>query len=194
MSLLRKTSTMAIVLAIFMAASPEIGATTDRKKAVTVPASAFNRLHRIETRLSGERFEPVRGSVFLKEYAKLRSRVAILRRNCRKYPKRVRATWYTDSTGYRGDNLAANPLNYAELSSSPGARDFSALGGLPYRTALYFHHRGRTVRGVKLDVGAGGPRYPKVDLWRGPGGLANRLGFSDGYVLITRRPCIGAWR
>ena len=88
--------------------------------------------------------------------------------------QRVLASWFSDKTGYRDNNLNDGGLYYAELSIDYKKRDFRALGGLPYRQKLRIKYKGRTCIALKGDVGSGGPAHPKIDLHIN---LAKRLGF-----------------
>ena len=53
------------------------------------------------------------------------------------------------SLGYRGDNLALLPNSFAELG-------MGRIHGLPYKAKVRFRYHGRTVTGVKRDIGGGG--------------------------------------
>ena len=88
--------------------------------------------------------------------------------------KKVLASWFSDSIGYRDNNLNDGGLYYAELSNDYKKKDFSALGNLPYRHKLKITYKGKSVIATKGDVGAGGPNHPKIDLHKT---LANKLGF-----------------
>jgi hypothetical protein len=85
-------------------------------------------------------------------------------------PRRVViASVFEDPEGYHGDDLTRGPLGFAELSTNPLAPvaklDFRALGGLPYRTHVRITAaNGRQVVAQKLDIGAGGPHHPVIDL------------------------------
>ena len=85
-------------------------------------------------------------------------------------PKRVViASVFDDREGYHGDDLTRGPLGFAELSTNPLAAqadlDFKALGGLPYKTRVRITAAsGRQVVAAKLDIGAGGPHHPLIDL------------------------------
>lgn len=71
--------------------------------------------------------------------------------------KKMGASVFSDAQGYKEDNLHAKWNSYAELSKNPGARDFSAMGGLPYLTPRWVTGpNGRTLKLYKRDVGAGG--------------------------------------
>lgn len=184
----------AAILLVAAIAIPSNGFAIDIQKVSTVPAKSFNHELRTRWQLTGKPVKKLATErVDRAIYQKLRANNLKTKHLCRVHAKRVRATWYDDATGYRGDNLAANPRNFAELSNIPGSGDYSALGGLPYRTELWFHNRAHDAEGEKLDIGAGGSRHPKVDLWRGKHGLANALHFSDGFVRITKSPCRGVF-
>ena len=90
--------------------------------------------------------------------------------------RKVLATYFTDSMGYKGDNLNDGNYWYSELSNNPSALDFSALGGLPHLYRLNISYNGRSGLARKGDVGAGGPNHPKIDLHVT---LANHLGFTS---------------
>lgn len=154
-----------------------------------VPAARYNAVCADIQATTGRQTCSARRSVTHKRLAYRKTQLSAAKHQCYAQSKRVRATRYDDATGYRGDNLADEPLNYAELSKNPSALDFSALGGLPYRAKRWFHYRGHDRAAVKLDVGAGGSRYPDVDLYDGENGLARALHFSDGFVRLTRWPC-----
>ena len=95
----------------------------------------------------------------------------------------VLASVFNDRTGCRNNNLYDGGLYYAELSNNPSAKDFSALGHLPFGHRLKITYRGKSVIATKADVGAGGRNHPKIDLHIN---LANALGFNNGldYVQI----------
>lgn len=57
-----------------------------------------------------------------------------------------------------------NELYYAELSKNPDKKDYSALGNLPVGYKLRITYKGKSVITSKGDVGAGGPKYPKIDI------------------------------
>jgi len=66
--------------------------------------------------------------------------------------KKVLASWFSDSIGYRDNNLNDGGLYYAELSNDYKKKDFSALGNLPYRHKLKITYKGKSViatKGVK---------------------------------------------
>ena len=87
--------------------------------------------------------------------------------------------------GYKGDNLYDGGMYYAELSVNPSNKDFSALGGLPYRQKMRITYKGKSVIAYKADIGAGGRNHPKIDLHIN---LARELGFNNGldYVQIEK--------
>ena len=101
--------------------------------------------------------------------------------------KRVLASWFSDRTGYKGNNLYDGGLYYAELSKDYKRKDFSALGQLPYKAKLKITYNGKSCYAYKGDVGAGGPQHPVIDLHVN---LAKRLGFNRrkgvDYVTIQR--------
>lgn len=190
--------TVAILLAVSVTA-PSIDAATSVEKVSTVTANTFNRELHTRWLLTGKPVKKLASKpVPLPLYTKLRGNNVRTKHLCRKYAKWARATWYEDATGYQGDRLANHPRNFAELSKNPAARDYSALGKLTYKTKLWFHNRvGRRIYsawGKKYDIGAGGRRKPKVDLWRGKNGLANALRFTDGMIRYTHKPCRGAFK
>ena len=88
--------------------------------------------------------------------------------------QRVLASWFSDSIGYRDNNLYDGGLYYAELSVDYKKLDFSALGNLPYRQKLKITYNGKSCIATKGDIGAGGPNHPKIDLHVT---LAKKLGF-----------------
>ena len=101
--------------------------------------------------------------------------------------QRVLASWFSDKTGYRDNNLYDGGYYYAELSKDYKKKDFSALGNLPYRQKLKITYKGKSVIAYKGDVGAGGPSHPKIDLHVN---LANALNFDKNkgldYVTIEK--------
>jgi hypothetical protein len=78
--------------------------------------------------------------------------------------QRVLASCFTDRIGNRDNNLYDGGSYYAELSRNPRRRDYSALGKLPNGHRLRITYKGRSIIASKGDVGAGGPRLPKIDL------------------------------
>ena len=80
--------------------------------------------------------------------------------------EKVLASYFSDKIGYRDNNLYDGNYWYAELSKDPFHKplDFSALGKLPYKYKLDVTYKGKTIRAMKGDVGAGGSHYPKIDL------------------------------
>ena len=88
--------------------------------------------------------------------------------------RKVLASYFTDKIGNRDNNLYDGGYYYAELSNDPKKKDFKALGGLPNGHRLKITYKGKSVIATKGDVGAGGPRLPKIDLHIT---LANALGF-----------------
>jgi hypothetical protein len=76
----------------------------------------------------------------------------------------VLASVFTDRIGCRDNNLNDGGYYYAELSVNPAAKDFRALGGLPFGHRLRISYNGRSIVATKGDVGAGGPSHPKIDI------------------------------
>lgn len=194
-----RISTVAILLAFaFLSAPPSLVNANNDLKVTTVSAKSFNQELRTRRSLTGKPVTRFRSKpVGRTEYQKLVRSNANLRKSCKKHSRRVRATYYggpKDSTsgiiGYRGDNLSVKWNTFAELSN-PGTLDFAALGGLPYRTALWTHYGSRSLKLIKRDIGKGGPRQPKIDLWHT---AANKLKFADGFVHLTKRPCRGVFK
>lgn len=99
----------------------------------------------------------------------------------------------TGTHGYHGDSLIGK-MAFAELSKNPAARDFAALGGLPYKQKAHISYNGRTVDAEKLDVGAGGSdvngHHRSVDLWYQ---LADRLGFKGTGLVNFQTYDQGGW-
>ena len=80
-------------------------------------------------------------------------------------PKRkVLASYFTDSMGNNNNRLDDGGYYYAELSNDYNNPDFKALGGLKNGHALKITYKGKTITATKGDVGAGGPKHPKIDL------------------------------
>lgn len=175
---------VATLLAICTTASAEIS--PQRHNAV---------LKKIEL-ASGKRYQRRSTPVQIGRYKVRVRQLQKLRREC-KANKPVRATYFgsgndDNGIGYRGDILSQTDDSFAELSTNPfGRLDFAALGGLPYKAVRWIHYGHRSARGVKRDIGAGGSRYPKIDLWHT---LAAKLRFSDGLVYVTKRPCRGVFK
>ena len=90
--------------------------------------------------------------------------------------QKVLATYFTDSIGYKEDNLDDWNYWYSELSNNPSALDYSALGDLPYLYPLKITYKGTSAYAKKGNVGAGGPNHPKIDLHIN---LAKRIGFAN---------------
>ena len=88
--------------------------------------------------------------------------------------KKVLASYFSDSTGNRNNNLNDGGYYYAELSNNPAKKDFKALGGLKNGHRLKITYKGKSLIATKGDVGAGGPNHPKIDLHIT---LAKALGF-----------------
>lgn len=65
------------------------------------------------------------------------------------------ASVYSDPQGYKGDMLAQQPNNWAELGVGGGVGN--AFGGLPYKTPIRISYKGKSIRLTKLDIGSGGP-------------------------------------
>ena len=84
------------------------------------------------------------------------------------------ASWFNDKIGNRDNDLYDGGYYYAELSKDYTKRDYSALGGLPNGTKLRITYKGKSCIASKGDVGAGGPRHPKIDLHIN---LAKKIGF-----------------
>ena len=89
-------------------------------------------------------------------------------------PKKVLASFFSDSVGNHKNRLDDGGYYYAELSNDYLNPDFKALGGLKNGHALKITYKGKTVTATKGDVGAGGPKHPKIDLHIN---LARELGF-----------------
>jgi cell wall-associated NlpC family hydrolase len=102
------------------------------------------------------------------------------------------------TVGSSGISLLAEPDSYAELGGLTFATA-TAMGGLPYGTALRITWGGHSVIAYKRDIGLGGAPidgHPRViDLWWE---LASRLGIPyengqwSGLVRIERPPATGA--
>ena len=97
----------------------------------------------------------------------------------------VLASYFSDKTGCKDNDLYDGGLYYAELSLDPAKKDFRALGGLPFGQKLKITYKGKSVIATKGDVGAGGPRLPKIDIHAN---LAKALGFPNSldYVQIEK--------
>ena len=97
----------------------------------------------------------------------------------------VLASYFSDKTGCKDNDLYDGGLYYAELSLDPAKKDFRALGGLPFGQKLKITYKGKSVIATKGDVGAGGPHHPKIDIHEN---LAKALGFEYGldYVQIEK--------
>ena len=96
--------------------------------------------------------------------------------------KVVLASYFTDSKGYKGDNLYDGHNWYAELSKDYKKKDFRALGGLPYKQKIKVTYKGKTDIGMKGDVGAGGPNHPKIDIHKV---FAGKIGFPNTLDNVT---------
>jgi len=90
----------------------------------------------------------------------------------------VLASCFVGAIGNRDNNLNDGGNYYAELSTNYLARplDFRALGGLPHRYRLRISCNGKSILATKGDVGAGGPRKPKIDIHLT---AARALGFNN---------------
>ena len=98
--------------------------------------------------------------------------------------RRVLATYFSDRTGCRDNNLYDGGYYYAELSVDYKRKDFKALGGLPFGHKLRITYNGKSAIAKKGDIGAGGPNHPKIDLHKT---LSDYLGFTKAgldYVTI----------
>ncbi len=102
------------------------------------------------------------------------------------------------SFGSSGANLLDLPDSYAELGGT-SFQTATAMGGLPYETALRITWQGRSAIAYKRDIGLGGgpidglPRV--VDLWwelAGALGIPYQDGLWSGPVQIARPPDAGA--
>ena len=78
--------------------------------------------------------------------------------------QKVLATIFDCAQGYRNINLNDGNYYYAELSKNYKKKDFSALGNLSPRHKLKITYKGKSIIAQKGDIGAGGPRNPKIDL------------------------------
>lgn len=94
----------------------------------------------------------------------------------------VLASVFNDKIGMRNNNLYDGGYYYAELSIDPKKKDFKALGGLPFGHKLKITYNGKSVVATKGDVGAGGPKLPKIDLHKN---LAAALDFPYGLDYVT---------
>ncbi len=100
----------------------------------------------------------------------------------------VAATEFTDSRGYKGDDLNDGVMSYAELGGHSETTS-TLLGGLPYMQPLTISYNGRSVVAYKRDIGfgqgnrqLGGHRF-RIDLHTE---VAQALGFNgEGLVQIT---------
>ncbi len=100
--------------------------------------------------------------------------------------------------GSSGANLLADPDSYAELGGTT-FQTATAMGGLPYMTALRVTFANRSAVAYKRDIGLGGgpidglPRV--IDLWwefAGRLGIPYENGLWSGPVRIDRTPGTGA--
>lgn len=94
----------------------------------------------------------------------------------------VLASCFDDSIGNTDNDLYIGYF-YAELSKNPAARDFSALNRLNNGHKLKISYGGKSVVARKGDVGAGGPRKPKIDIHLQ---VAKALGFTSCYSFGIR--------
>ncbi len=165
-----------------------------------VTGHAYNNLLRKQKALTGHRPKARNGRVTKCAYIKRKRVVKKAKHDCRRSRKTVTASTFGTSSGddngvgYRGDDLFSYNDSFAELSN-PGTLDFCALGCLSLHAVRWVHYGGRTERGVKRDVGKGGPglrgTIRGIDL-HAP--FARRLHFGGlGVVTITRRPCKGVF-
>jgi hypothetical protein len=102
------------------------------------------------------------------------------------------------TVGASGASLLAHPDSYAELGGA-SFQTATAMGGLPYMTALRITWGGRSAVAYKRDIGLGGGpidgHQRAIDLWWQ---LAERLGIPyergrwSGLVRIERPPASGA--
>ena len=102
--------------------------------------------------------------------------------------KRVLATWFNESIGYRGNNLNDGGLYYADVRDVR-KKEFAVLGKLtlgklPFGKKLRITYNGKSCIATKGDKGAGGPMHPAIELHTN---LAKRLGFDmkKGYDYVT---------
>lgn len=81
-----------------------------------------------------------------------------------------------------------NRVSFAELSTDPSAKDFSALGDLPLGAKIEISYRGKCLVAEKLDVGQGGGPvngYQRsLDLWWQ---TARSLDFKNGFDVMSIR-------
>ena len=78
-------------------------------------------------------------------------------------PKKVLASYFSDSMGNHNIRLDDGWYYYTELSNDPEKKDFKALGVLKNDHALKITYKGKTLIATKGDVGADGPKHPKID-------------------------------
>ena len=94
------------------------------------------------------------------------------------------ASVYNDAQGYKSDNLASKPYNWAELGVNGGVGN--AFGGLPYKTPIRVSYKGRSVNLKKLDIGSGGPgisgKVRAVDIWQTAANKLRLPGLANVYV------------
>ena len=69
--------------------------------------------------------------------------------------KEILVAVFYDKVGYKGDNLYEGNW-YAEINDR--------LWGLPYRHKLKFTYKGKSVIGMKGDVGLGHPKGPAIEI------------------------------
>lgn len=109
-------------------------------------------------------------------------------------PTIVAATVFNDATGVWGENLAANPNSYAELSPGIASSQLTKananmMGGLPHLAPLQVTNpqNGRSVILYKRDIGAGQPLsstingyHYRIDL---TAGAEQQLGLSGSAIV-----------
>lgn len=100
---------------------------------------------------------------------------------------RVLASYFKDRIGCRDNNLYDGKYYYAELSTNPYAKklDYAALGNLPFGHKLNITYKNKTLVASKGDVGAGGPKYPKIDLHYTLAQALNFISAGLDYVTIS---------
>ena len=94
----------------------------------------------------------------------------------------VLASVFNDTIGMKDNRLDDGGYYYAELSKDYKKKDFKALGGLKFGHKLKITYKDKTLIAKKADVGAGGPKHPKIDLHKK---LADDLGFPNGLDYVT---------
>ena len=78
--------------------------------------------------------------------------------------QKVLASFFDDPKGNHNNSLDDGGYYYSELSKDPKKKDFKALGGLKNGHKLKITYKNKTLIASKGDVGAGGPKLPKIDL------------------------------